>query len=347
MIACTSPRRTTRSMPRRISAVPTFACRFSIWRITLPLIWRSFTAEARCNLSLPDAPLEAHAQQLLRLDGKLHRQLLEDLLAEAADDHRDRVFGGESTLHAIEELVLTDLGGRGLVFDARRAVADLHVGEGVRAAPIADEQRVALRVIARAARALHDLHQPAIRVLSLPGGNGLGENRALGLPADVDHLRPGVGLLHVVGERDGVELADGVVALQDAARVFPRDRRTGLDLGPRDLRILLEADAALGDEVVDPALALSVAGVPVLHGRVLDLRVAMSDQLDDRCMELVLVAHRRRASLQVADVAARVGDDQRALELPRLGGVDAEVRRQLHRAADALRDVTERPIAED
>src|SRR5438132_623480 len=41
---------------------------------------------------LPHAPLQAHPQQLLRLDGELHRQLAEDLLAEAVDDHADRVL---------------------------------------------------------------------------------------------------------------------------------------------------------------------------------------------------------------------------------------------------------------
>ncbi len=61
------------------------------------------------------------------------------------------------------------------------------------------------------------------------------------------------------------------------------------------------AEAALGHEVVNPALALGVAGVPILHGRVLDLRVVQRDQLDHRGVKLVLVAHRRGAALEVAD----------------------------------------------
>ena len=73
--------------------------------------------------------------------------------------------------------------------------------------------------------------------------------------------------------------------------------------------------AALGDEVVDAALAFLVAGIPVLHGRVLDRRVVERDQLDHRGVQLVLVAHRRRAAFEVADVRAFLGDDQRALEL--------------------------------
>ncbi len=95
-----------------------------------------------------------------------------------------------------------------------------------------------------------------------------------------------------------------------------------------------------------PPLPSLVARVPVLHGRVLDLGVVERDQLDHRGVQLVLVALRRRAALEVAHVAARVGDDQRALELAGAGGVDAEVGRQLHRAAHALRHVDERAVGE-
>ena len=70
------------------------------------------------------------------------------------------------------------------------------------------------------------------------------------------------------------------------------------------------------------------------------------DQLDDRRVQLVLIAHRRRAAFEVAHVRAFLGDDQRAFELTGLGGVDAEVGRQLHRAAHALRHVHERAVGE-
>ena len=163
---------------------------------------------------------------------------------------------------------------------------------------------------------------------------------------EMDHLRAGVGLLHVVGRRDRVELADRVVALQDAARILPGDRRAGLDLRPGDLRVDADAVAALGHEVVDAALAVLVAGIPVLNRRVLDGGVVQRDQLDDRRVQLMLVAHRRGAAFEVAHVRAFLGHDQRALELSRSLRVDAEVRRQLHRAADALRDVRERPVRE-
>ena len=80
----------------------------------------------------------------------------------------------------------------------------------------------------------------------------------------MNNLGAGIGLLEIVGQGHGIELADTVVALQDAARVFPRHRRTRFYLRPRNLSAGV-ANAALGDKVIDTALAFSIAGVPVLH----------------------------------------------------------------------------------
>ena len=189
-------------------------------------------------------------------------------------------------------------------------------------------------------------HQTPVGILAPARGDTLRDDAAARVAADVDHLRAGIGLLEVVGHGHRVELPDGIVAGEDAARVFPRDSRAGLDLRPRQARVLA-AQAALGDEVVDAAAPLAVARIPVLHRGILHLGVALDDDLDDGRMQLVLVALRRRAPLEVAHVGPLVGDDERALELPRAGGVDAEVGRQLHRAPHPLGDVAERPVGED
>ena len=110
--------------------------------------------------------------------------------------------------------------------------------------------------------------------------------------------------------------------------------------------VLAAAIAALGDEIVDAAAAGGVARIPVLDGRILDLGVVERDQLDHRRMQLVLVAHRRRAAFEIAHIGAPVGDDQRALELAGVALVDAEIGRQLHRAAHARRHVDERAVGE-
>ncbi len=256
------------------------------------------------------------------------------------------MLGVQAARLAVEDLVLADLAGARLVLHVGGAVLHVDVGEGVRPAGVADEHRVALGVVARPVRLREDLHLAAVGVLPPAGADALRDDGALRVAADVDHLGAGVGLLHAVDHRHRVELADAVVALQDHRGILPGDRRAGLDLRPRDLGPRARL-AALGDEVVDAADAVLVTGIPVLHRAVLDGRVVEGNQLHHRGVQLILVALRRRASLEVRDVRPFLGHDQRPLELPGVGGVDAEVRRQLHRAAHALRDEDERAVGED
>src|SRR5437764_9302036 len=87
-------------------------------------------------ISSADTALEAHRQQLLRLDGELHRQLLQHFLAKTVDDQRQRILIREAALAAVEQLVLADLRGRRLVLDLGRRIAHLDVGHGMGAAAI-------------------------------------------------------------------------------------------------------------------------------------------------------------------------------------------------------------------
>src|SRR5690606_34456857 len=128
--------------------------------------------------SLSDRTLEADLEELLGFDREFHGQLAEYLLAEAVDDHRDRVLLADAAAAAIEHLVFADLGGGGLVLDRGRGVLDLDVGEGVRAALLADQQRVALGVVARALCAALHPHQAAVAVLAAAGADALADDLA-------------------------------------------------------------------------------------------------------------------------------------------------------------------------
>ena len=111
-------------------------------------------------------------------------------------------------------------------------------------------------------------------------------------------------------------------------------------------RVPPAARTPLGDEIVDAAAPLGIAGVPVLHGRVLDLGVVECDQFDHRGMELVFITHRRGAALEIAHIRPLLGDDKGALELSGLRGIDAEIGGELHWAAHALRHEHEGAVAE-
>ena len=206
-----------------------------------------------------DAPFQTDAQEPLGLDRELHRQLLEHLAAEAVHDHGHGVLLGDPPLAAVEQLVVADLRRRRLVFDLGGRVLHLDVRERVGTAVAAEQQRVAPGVVPGSLGRAQHLHQPPVGVLAVTGRDRLRHDGAAGVLADVDHLRAGVGLLAVGGERDRVELPDRVVPLQDHPRVLPGDRRAGLDLGPGDLGVRPGALSSLGHEVVDTAATVGVA----------------------------------------------------------------------------------------
>ena len=89
---------------------------------------------------LPHAAFETHTKELLGLNGKLHRELIDDILGIAIDDEVDGVFGGDAALVAIEELVFTDFRGRGFVLHNGVVVVNVDVRERVRSAFIAQQE---------------------------------------------------------------------------------------------------------------------------------------------------------------------------------------------------------------
>ena len=58
----------------------------------------------------------------------------------------------------------------------------------------------------------------------MASGNALGDDRALGVFAHMNHLGSGIGLLVIIRQRHGVKLADGIVTLQNAAWILPCNR---------------------------------------------------------------------------------------------------------------------------
>lgn len=304
-------------------------------------------ASARRGPSSAYRAFEVDLQQLLGLDGELHGQLVHYLLGVAVDDEPHDLLGGNAALLAVEDLLLVDLGGGGLVLGGGVGASNLYVGKGVGAAAVAEQQGVALGVVAGAAGGGGHAHQAAVGVLALAGRYALADDGGAGVAPQVYHLGAGVGLLVVARQGHGVELAHGAVALQYARGVLPGDGGACLDLRPGELGGVAAAEAALGDEVVDAAAPLLVAGVPVLHGGVLDFGAVFDHDLDDGGVELVLVAHGCGASFEVGHVGVVVGHDEGALELAGAGGVDAEVGAELHGAAHAAGNVDEGAVGED
>src|SRR5437870_1765616 len=70
--------------------------------------------------SSADRAFEADRNEFLCLDRELHRELLQHVLDEAVDHERHRLLGREAPLPAVEQHVLGNLRGRGLVLEHGR-----------------------------------------------------------------------------------------------------------------------------------------------------------------------------------------------------------------------------------
>ena len=180
----------------------------------------------------------------------------------------------------------------------------------------------------------------------MTGRDTLRNNRRLGIPSDMNHLRSRVGLLIIVGNSDGIEFRRTVIATKNARGVFPRDGGARLHLRPREFAALTTQVATLGHQIQHTALAVFIARIPVLNGRILHFRTIHHDNLDDGRVQLVFIAHGGGAAFEIADIRIVVGNNQRTLKLPRIAGIDAEIRAELHRATNTLGDIDKRAVRE-
>lgn len=106
----------------------------------------------------------------------------------------------------------------------------LDVRVGVCPCCVSYQHRVTLREVARAGRRWLDLNLPTIDVARLAGGDSLADYPRAAILSDMKHLSACVCLLVVVGERNGIELANSIVAFQNDGRVLPGDGRASLNL---------------------------------------------------------------------------------------------------------------------
>ena len=89
---------------------------------------------------------------------------------------------------------------------------------------VGEQEAIALRVVAGILCIGADVDEPAVAILTLPSADTFETIRLRVFFPEVDHLRPGVGLLEVIRDSDGVEFGYGVISLEHTAGVLPRDR---------------------------------------------------------------------------------------------------------------------------
>src|SRR6516225_5922611 len=206
MIACTSPSFTVSESEWRISRSST--CTFKFLTSSKAITFFPFSPRPEehrergpkgvvdfsslkaglLNLLqvLSNRTFERDRDQLLRFHREFHRQLLQHVLHKAVDDQPNRFFLGEAALRAIEQHVLGYLRGGRFVLEQRRGILRFHVRNGVGAAFVADQKRVAGGVVARAGRFAMRGDEAAIGVLRHACGNTLGDDPARRVLAEME-----------------------------------------------------------------------------------------------------------------------------------------------------------------
>src|SRR6266850_1755023 len=304
-------------------------------RLCCSTVWRSSSSGTETSSAvLANGALHLERDEPVHLDCVIHRERLDDRLDEAVHDHRGPFGLGEAAAHEVEELLLTDLRDRGLVTDGHVLFVDLHVRVGVASRGLVQDERIAPHSAFGTVRPGIDLHQTAVGLLPGSLADPLALDDARRVRRGVDHL--GARILVLVSSREGdrEHFAVSALAHEVDARILHRDLRAEVRVDPGHAGVLVD-DRALRHEVVHVV-------APVLDRRVAHVGALLHDDLDHGRVQRVRREHRRRASLDVVNARALLGDDERPLELPRVLAVDAEVGLQRDLHLDSRGDPDER-----
>jgi len=203
------------------------------------------------------------------------------------------------------------------VFDPDVVLGGVNVRIGVRARLAIEQQGVANDLGLGALGAMHNAHQAAKAGAPVALADRLRRDHRTGVGREVDGFGARVVVLVVAGKRDRQHLTPRSWPAQDHGGILHRHAASQVAVDPLHQAILVD-DGPLGDQVVDVAR-------PVLNGGVAGVGALLDEDLNDAGVERCFRVLWGRAALNVVDVAAFLGNDDRALELDEALGIDAEV----------------------
>ena len=167
-----------------------------------------------------------------------------------------------------------------------------------------------------------------------------------GIFTDMHHFGTGISLLMVIGNSYRIKFSRGIIAQQDAGWIFPGNGRAGFNLGPRKFRVFPFANSPFGHKVINTALSLFIAGIPVLNRRIFHFSIFHHHNFHNGCMQLVFITHGCCTTFQIGNVAVLIGHDQCPLKLPGIHSIDTEISGKFHGAANPFGDINEGAVAE-
>ena len=134
-----------------------------------------------------------------------HRDRIENLLGISVYYQTHGIFRAYSPLVAVEKLFFADFGGSGFMLHHGRTVSIDNMRERMCPAFVTYKKTVALGVVSGVLRLRLYSDQTAVAVLAAACRNSLADNAASGIPAYMDHLCTGIGLLHIVRNGYGIK----------------------------------------------------------------------------------------------------------------------------------------------
>ena len=217
--------------------------------------------------------------------------------------------------------------------DHRVGRTDLHVRIGIGDAVIVKDQGIALDVALATVGVILDTNQTSITGPTAVLGDRLGHDLGRGLRSGVGHLGTSVLMLtrSCIGHRQ--HLARCLRADEHHSGILHGQAGTDVAVDPLHVPLGLYP-GPLGNKVV-------YVGRPVLNGGVGDPGSRLDHDLHHRRVQRIGAVHRCRTALDVVHLGTLVGNDQGALKLTHVLGIDAEVGLQRHFDLDAGRHVDE------
>ncbi len=169
---------------------------------------------------LSDRAFHLQLDQTLELDAIFHRELAHEIVNEAVHTQAHCLRFGEAALLHVENLFRADLADTGFVLNGIACATHGDSRIRVRSRRRVDEKRVALGVVFTMLEMLRHVDQSAVSCPTFADGDRFGNDVAGRFISSVNHLRAGILVLPIVGERDGKNFAARFSTFHDHPRIF-------------------------------------------------------------------------------------------------------------------------------
>src|SRR4030095_11601691 len=193
--------------------------------------------------NLSDRTFHLKLDQALELDAVFHREVADEIVHEPVDAQAHGLRFAYAPLLHVENLLGAHLADTCFVLHGIAGAAHGDSRVSIRAAGRVDKKRVALGVVLAILEMLRPVNQTAVSGSAFADGDRFGNNVAGRFIGSMNHLRSGVLMLAVVGERYGKNFATRLATFHDHAGIFHGETGADVAIDPFYLGVLLRETA--------------------------------------------------------------------------------------------------------